>query len=160
MLRYIGAICIFIFTFYFVFSYEKYQKQRILLEKTFLDFLKFAENEVYGLGRPMAVCAEKFSSASSGLSAFFSSLSEGMPPCEAYRSARGTFSLSEGMDALLQEAFDSFLGDRDAVRRGARDARERCERLLDAEEAESMRRLRLFRTLTTASAMGLVILLL
>ena len=94
MLRYIGAICIFIFTFYFVFSYEKYQKQRILLEKTFLDFLKFAENEVYGLGRPMAVCAEKFSSAmlfhSIGyLTANNSASSDRSAPCPRASSRRG-----------------------------------------------------------------------
>ena len=160
MLRYIGAICIFIFTFYFVFSYEKYQRQRFFLGKTLLDFLKFAENEVRGLGRPMAVCAKEFPCAAGGLAAFFSSLSEGMAPGEAYRSACDTLPLPEGMDAVLREAFDAFSGGRDAARRGVKDARARCECLLDTADREMMRRLQLFRTLTTASAMGLVILLL
>ena len=160
MLQYIGSICIFIFTFYFVFSYEKYQKRKILQGKVFLDFLKNVENEMRGLGRPMAICASEFLCLDKGAEPFFSALSEGVSAAEAYRKVRASLSLPVGMDALLCETFAAFSGGRDAVRRCVVDAREQCERLMDTARTETDSRLRLFRTLTTASAMGLVILLL
>ena len=160
MIRYIGSICIFIFAFYVIFSYEKYQKQKIYHSKMFLDFLKFLENEMRGLGRPLRACIKDFASQRRLCAPFFSSLEAGAVPGEAYRTVHAQLPVSPEMDQLLSEAFDSFVGGRDAVRRSIGDARVRCEGLVDAEQAEQLRRFRLFRTLTAASAMGLVILLL
>ena len=160
MLRYIGALCIFMFAFYFIYSYEKYQKQKNACGKTFLDFLIFLENEMRGLGRPMAACAKDFSCESGSCAPFFSALRAGDAPGAAYRAARKEMPLPKEMDGLLLHTFDSLSGGRDAVRRSVCDARERFSLLLDGEVAEHTRRVRLFRTLTTASAMGLVILLL
>jgi hypothetical protein len=160
VLRYIGVICIFIFAFCLIYYYDRYQKQREACEKTLLDFLIFLENEMRGLGRPVAVCAEEFSRGDALCAPFFSSLTEGRAPIEAYRSVRSALSLRPEMDGLLLDAFGRFSHGRDAVRRGLSEARERFSALLDAERAERARRFRLFRTLAAASAMGLVILLL
>ena len=160
MLRYVGSICIFMFAFYFIYSYEKYQRQKNACGKMFLDFLIFLENEMHALGRPIATCAEEFSRGGTLCAPFFSLLSSGQAPGDAYRAVHADLPLPAQMDAQLLGAFDAFGGGRDAVRRALHDARERFAALLDAEQAEQMRRLRLFRTLTTASAMGLVILLL
>lgn len=160
MLRYLGAICIFLFAFYCIFSYEKYQKQKMQCQELFLKLLRFLENEADGLGRPVARCTKDFPSRLPMLDGFFSLLASGGLPGEAYRKERGALPLSEPMDACLLSAFDSFDGDRLEVRRGLCDARVRYEHLLDEERQAHGRRLRLFRTLTTASAMGLVIVLL
>ncbi len=160
MLHYIGVICIFIFAFCLIYYYDRYQKQREACEKTLLDFLIFLENEISGLGRPMSVCAKGFSYSGDLCAPFFSSLAEGGIPGEAYRAVRSELALSPEMDGLLLDVFDRFSGGRDAVRRGISQARERFSALLDAERSERVRCFRLFRTLTAASAMGLVILLL
>ncbi len=160
MLRYLGAICIFLFAFYSIFTYERYQKQRVLCEEQLLRFLVFLENETAGLGRPMARCVVDFPSRIPLLAPFFSSLESGDLPGNAYRAVREALPLSDEMDACLLSAFDSFGGDRGEVRRGLSDARMRYAQLLDEEKEAHGRRLRLFRTLTTASAMGLVIMLL
>lgn len=160
MLRYVGAMCIFMFAFYFIYAYEKYQKQKNACGKTFLDFLIFLENEMGGLGRPMAVCAKDFSCDGGPCAPFFSALEAGNAPGAAYRAVQKDLPLCGKMDGILMAAFDSFSGGRSAVRRAVGDARARFSRLLAGEEAQRARRVRLFRTLTTASAMGLVILLL
>lgn len=161
MLRYIGVICIFIFTFYAIFCYERYQKTRILQGDAFLLLLLFLRNELEGYGRTAAECIRDFQNETLRKTAFFSAVEKGATFFEAYALVRAQLCLPQGMDEILEAAFSSF-------GRGSR--REECRRLsaeiaraqtlLGAERQEQGRRLRLCRTLATASAMGLVILLL
>ncbi len=161
MLRYVGVICIFIFTFYAIFCYERYQKARLLHGDAFLLLLRFLQNELEGYGRPPAECMRDFQNAALRKTAFFLAVEKGASFSEAYALVRPKLCLPQGMDEVLEGAFSSF-------GRGSR--REECRRLssevsqaqalLEAERQEQGRRLRLCRTLATASAMGLVILLL
>ena len=160
MLRYLGAICIFIFTFYSIFAYEKYQKRKMAVIDAFCSFLKFLEGEIASLGRPTAECVPDFPQKDALPASFFSLLAEGASPSEAYAAVRDALPVSADMDACLLAAFTGFSGSRAVLGRSLAQARERYETLLDAERAQQGRRTRLFRTLSSASAMGIVILLL
>lgn len=157
MLRYIGLICIFMFAFYLIFRYERYQKAALLQGEEILRLLKFLQNEMDGLARPLSLCIGEFQSAAIG--GTLASLQGGKSPSEAF-SALGTLSLPAGMGEALSAFVASFgRGGRREEARRLSDAVLRIEPLVAAEREESARRLRLFRTLTTASAIGLVILL-
>ena len=160
MLRYIGVICVFIFTFYVVFCYERYQKSQLALGDAFLLFLKFLADELEGYGRTPSECIRNFRSEELQKTSFPSSVAAGHSLHEAYASARPRLCLPQEMDAILEGAFASFGrgGRREESRRlSAQIAR--AEQLLCAQSEALARRLRLFRTLALASAMGLVILL-
>ena len=160
MLRYIGVICIFIFTFYVVFVYERYQKRSLLQGEEFLLFLKMLLDELQGMGRSPAECVRSFRAPALEKTAFLRELSQGNPPHAAYRSARDALCLPHGMDRVLDETFENFgRGARREECRRISDAAMRAEALLETERQEHTRRLTLCRTLATASAMGLVILL-
>lgn len=161
MLRYIGIICIFIFTFYAVFCYERYQKARILQGEVFLLLLKFLLDELKGYGRPPAECIRDFQSGSLKKTPFFHAVEQGASLSEAYASARDCLCLPQGMDLILESAFSTFGrgGRREECRRLSSEAT-RAEAVLEEQKQQQTRNLRLCRTLATASAMGLVILLL
>lgn len=161
MLRYIGVICIFLFTFYLIFCYERYQKMRILQSAAFTSLIEFLLGEMHGCGRPLLECIRDFHSETLERMHFLRDVENGASPHDAYVAARAHLCLPREMDAVLERAFASF---------GHGSRREECRRLsvelaqavslLDAEKQEQTRRVRLCRTLATASAMGLVILLL
>lgn len=161
MLRYIGVICIFMFAFYAIFCFERYQKARLLQGEAFLLLLKFLRGELEGCGRPPAECLRDFHCDALCRTAFFSAVLEGASLKEAYGAEGGSLSLPQGMDAILVEAFSSFgRGGRKEECRRISEASEKAEALLSSERGEHARRLTLCRTLTTAAAMGIVILLL
>lgn len=157
MLRYIGLICIFLFAFYLILRYERYQKTLLLQGEEILRLLKFLQNEMDGLARPLPLCIGEFRSAAIGDT--LDSLKKGQSPSEVL-AGLGALSLPAGMgDAISSFAASFGRGGRREEARRLSDAVSRIEPLVAAEREESARRLRLFRTLTTASAIGLVILL-
>lgn len=161
MLRYIGVICIFIFTFYAIFCYERHQKASLLQGEGFLLLLKFLMDELEGYGRPPAECIRDLRCEALCKTSFPAAVEGGVSLSEAYARERERLCLPQGMDAILERAFASFGrgGRREECRRLSSEI-SRAEPLLDAERAELSRRLRLCRTLAISSAMGLVILLL
>ncbi len=161
MFRYVGVICIFIFAFYAIFCFERYQKARLLQGEEFLLLLKFLYSELEGYGRPAAECLRDFHSTALCRTAFFAAVLKGTSLSEAYRAQKHSLSLPQGMEAILEGAFSSFgrAGRREECRRLS-EGISRAEGLLRSEREEHARRLTLCRTLTTATAMGIVILLL
>lgn len=161
MFRYIGVICIFLFAFYAIFSYERYQKMRLLQGEGFLLLLAFFANELQGCGRSPAACIHSFQNEAVQKTAFLRAVEKGTPLSEAYASVREGLCLPKDLDEILAGTFSAF-------GRGGR--KEECSRLsgqlsraeavVGAERQEQARRLKLCRTLVTASAIGLVILLL
>ncbi len=161
MLRYIGAICIFLFAFYVIFSYEKYQKRRILQGEAFLLLLKFLLEEMRGLGRPIEQCLKDFESEPLEECGFLPSLCKSCSAAESYRSVGARLCLPQGLSQILSSAF-SRLGcaSRGEEQRHLGAEIARAESVMQREREEQAGRLRLCRTLTAAGAMGLVILLL
>ena len=160
MLRYIGAICIFIFAFYVVFSYERHQKTLALQGEAFLLLLKFLLDEMRALARPAAECIRAFKAPALEKSAFLRAIENGMPPHEAYRNERESLCLPSGLDEIVDGALESFgRGGRKEECRRLSDAISRAETLIAEEREAHARRLKLCRTLVTSSALGLVILL-
>lgn len=161
MLRYIGIICIFMFAFYAIFCFERYQKARLLQGEAFLLLLKFLRSELEGCGRPPSECLRDLQCDALCRTAFFEAVLGGASLKEAYSAQRGRLSLPQGMDAILERAFSAFgRGGRKEECRRISEASEQAEALLLSERGEHTRRLTLCRTLTTAAAMGIVILLL
>jgi hypothetical protein len=92
---------------------------------------------------------------------FLDAVKNGATLSEAYEKQRSQLCLPQGMDAILHGTFSSFGrgGRREEARRLATEVA-RAEALLKEERSALARRSRLCRTLATASAMGVVILLL
>lgn len=160
MLRYVGVICIFIFAFYVVFTYERYQKRSLLQGEEFLILLKFFLDELQGLARSPAECIRFFHAKALEKTTFLQAVSAGEPPHTAYHAAKSALCLPHGMENVLDAAFENFgRGGRREECRRLSEAVARAETLLAQERQAYNRRLKLCRTLATASAMGLVILL-
>lgn len=160
MLRYIGVICIFIFAFYTSFSYERYQKTRLLMGEEILLLLKFFLDELHGLARSPADCIRSFKSSALAKTPLLCALANGALPSEAYRDAKGLLCFPCGMESILEGVFESFgRGGRGEESRRLSEALASAETLIARERGEYTRRLTLCRTLSAASAMGLVILL-
>lgn len=161
MLRYIGVICIFIFALYIIFSYEKHQRTRLLQAEAFLIFMKLLADELQGLGRPLAACIENFQSEPLEKNGFLPALRAGMLPREGYERVKDRLCLPDALFPILARTFSS-LGCASRAEEQRHLAAEilRAEEVLCTEREAQGARLRLCRTLATASAMGLVILLL
>ena len=87
-------------------------------------------------------------------------LADGALPSEAYRDAKGSLCLPRGMEGILDGAFLNFgRGGRAEESRRLSEAVAGAEMLIAKERMEHTRRLTLCRTLSAASAIGLVILL-
>ncbi len=126
----------------------------------FLLLLKFFLDELQGLARSPAECIRFFRAKSLEQTAFLQAIGDGTPPHTAFRGARATLCLAQGMEKVLDDAFENFgSGGRREECRRLSEAVARAEAILATERQEHTRRLTLCRTLTTASAMGLVILL-
>lgn len=161
MLRYIGVICIFIFAFYAIFCFERYQKARLSQGDGFVLLLKFLHSELEGYGRPPAECLRDFQCAALRRTAFFEAVLGGETLLDAYSKEKKKLALPQGMDVIVAGVFSSFgRGGRREECRRLFEASERAEELIQSEREEHARRLTLCRTLTTATAMGIVILLL
>lgn len=160
MLRFIGVICIFIFAFYASFSYERYQKSRLSTGEEMLLLLKFFLDELHGLARSPADCIRGFKASALAKTSLPGALADGALPSEAYRDARNSLCLPRGMEDILDEVFLHFgRGGRGEESRRLSEAVAGAEALIAQERKEHARRLTLCRTLSAASAMGLVILL-
>ena len=160
MLRYFGVICIFIFAFYVIFAYEKQQKRSLSQGEEALLLLKFFLDELQSLARAPRECIRSFRAAALEKTPLLDAIAEGKPPRAALLESKEKLCLPRGMEKILEDVFENFGrgGRREECRRLC-EAIERAEALLSSERQEHTRRLTLCRTLTTASAMGLVILL-
>lgn len=160
MLRYFGVICIFIFAFYVIFAYERQQKRTLLQGEECLLLLKFFLDEMQSLARTPAECIRSFHAAALEQTPLLEAIAKGDMPQAAFARSKETLCLPHGMEKILEDAFENFGkgGRREECRRLC-EAIERAETLLAAHRGEHTRRLTLCRTLTTASAVGLVILL-
>ena len=160
MLRFVGVICIFMFAFYTSFSYERYQKARLLMGEEMLLLLKFFLDELRGLARSPADCICGFKASALEKTSLIGALADGALPSEAYRDAKGSLCLPRGMEGILDGAFLNFgRGGRAEESRRLSEAVAGAEMLIAKERMEHTRRLTLCRTLSAASAIGLVILL-
>lgn len=161
MLHYLGAICIFLFAFYIIFSYERYQKLRLLQAEAFFLFMKMLRDELQGLGRSVAqLCAQYESEVLEGLG-FLQGLREGLPAGECFARVRKGLSVPEALVPVLHRTFDGLgQGSRTEAQHRLCTELSHAEQVLSEERRAQGDRLRLCRTLTAASAMGLVILLL
>lgn len=161
MLRYIGVICIFFFAFYAIYSYERYQRMKALQGDAFLSLLQFILCEMRGLGRPMGECLAEFKSEALERCGFLPALRESGAPEASYRRLEAGLCLPPELSPILANVF-ARLGRTSRMEEQRHLAAEiaRAEAVLFREKELQKGRLRLCRTLATAGAMGLVILLL
>ncbi len=132
-----------------------------MLGDAFLSLLKFLLEEMRGLGRPMAQCLACFESDALEECGFLPALRESGAPEESYRRYCEGLCLPRDLSQILLEAF-SQLGrtSRPQEQRHLASVLARAQAVVSQEREMQKGRLRLCRALTTAGAMGLVILLL